>query len=89
MHIKILRDTPFDKAGSKMTLSDFRVKYSYISTDSVTDEELVKYLQIERAAVLCNNTSGNHTGKWFEVEDFSIDQINHLPNDFIRRCKIC
>lgn len=42
--IKVLKDTPFDKAGDELTISDFRLKYDYVCSKSVTNDELIKYL---------------------------------------------
>jgi len=45
--IKILKDTPFDKKDTFLSLSDFRFKYSYICTNNVPDNELIKFLKNE------------------------------------------
>jgi len=42
--IKILKDTPFNKAGDEIPISEFRLRYSYICTSNVTDKELSNYL---------------------------------------------
>ena len=39
--IKVLKDTPFDKAGTELSISDFRVNYNYICTNDVSDDDLI------------------------------------------------
>jgi len=41
--IKILKDTPFHKAGTQLSIIDFRAAYGWICTNSTTNEELIKY----------------------------------------------
>lgn len=39
--IKVLKDTPFNKAGTELSISDFRVNYNYICTNDVSDDDLI------------------------------------------------
>jgi hypothetical protein len=45
--IKILKDTPFDRANTELTIKDFRLKYNYICTNDTTDEQLIAFLKNE------------------------------------------
>lgn len=42
--IKVLKDTPFDKAGAELSASDFRLRYSYLVNPYNSDYFLVNYL---------------------------------------------
>jgi hypothetical protein len=60
--IRIIKDTPFDKVGTELTIHDFRSKYSYICTKNTTDEELICYLKHEYYNIF---------SLWFEVIETS------------------
>jgi hypothetical protein len=63
--IRIKKDTPFDKAGTMMSISDFRLKYGYICTKAVTDQELVDYiLQFQK------DPAGT-IDEWFEIVEIA------------------
>jgi hypothetical protein len=47
--IKILKDTPFDKANAELTIQNFRLKYNYLCTNNTTDIQLINYLRQEYA----------------------------------------
>lgn len=74
MKIRIKQDTPFDKAGSELSISEFKLKYGYICSKYVTDEELRDYLLF--CAV---QPVGNSPSRWFEV----VAPIDELPVDLI------
>ena len=46
MRIEILQDTPFDKKGTILSIKDFRLKYSYICTETVSESELFDYINL-------------------------------------------
>ena len=64
--IKILKDTPFDRAGTELSISDFRLKYSYVCSKDTPDSALIAYLKHEKILQDCYYTD-NATGNWFEV----------------------
>lgn len=64
--IKILNDSPFDFAGDELTISDFRLKYGYICSNDVTDEELIQYLR-EYQNNPVTRTRQQSVAGWFEV----------------------
>lgn len=72
--IKILKDTPFDRAGASLSISEFRLKYNYICSRDVTDEELIAYLQEA-------HTPGSPQGKMAEF--FTLDGIMLTPLELI------
>ena len=45
--IKILKDTPFHKAGVELSIIDFRSAYGWVCTSATTNEQLIKYLETE------------------------------------------
>jgi hypothetical protein len=47
MQIEILENTPFDKKGVFLSLKEFRLKYNYICTLGVNDEDLIHYLKTD------------------------------------------
>lgn len=64
--IKVLKDTPFDKAGTELSISDFRIKYNYICTNDVSNSKLIAYLKNEWE--LQNSYYSDSTiANWFEV----------------------
>lgn len=46
-NIKILKDTPFDKAGDVISISAFRAKYGYTCSTTTSDKDLVAYIEGE------------------------------------------
>lgn len=81
--IKILKDTPFDKKGTLLSIADFRLKYSYVCTKSTSDDDLVTYLRKERE--LYQLKGGLEViGQWFSVEKetFKVgDWVWHEQNE--------
>jgi hypothetical protein len=65
--IKVLKDTPFDSAGTELTLDDFRLKYSYICTNDVTNDGLINYIGS------WNKDTG--IGAFFALVDYPLDFI--------------
>ena len=64
--IKILKDTPFHKAGVELSIIDFRMAYGWICTTSTTNDELIKYIETEWKL----NQPRPHQkeiGDWFQV----------------------
>jgi len=74
--IKVLKDTPFDKADTVLRVSDFRLKYSYFFSGCVTDEEAVNYIKEWHAKNRHAYASG--IADWFDVVSEVI-----IPLDFI------
>lgn len=64
MNIKILKDTPFDKAGASIPISEFRLKYNYICSIDTTDEELINCLRSAQQGYPIGNMAA-----FFEVDD--------------------
>ena len=62
MKIKIKKETPFDKAGTVMSIKDFRLKYSYICVSKATDKELFDYINLFTLKPVENSI-----GDWFEA----------------------
>lgn len=80
IRIEILQDTPFDKKGTQLKIVDFRCKYGWICTNTTTNEELIKYLQIEWK--LASNQIREYQkqiGEWFKV----VELENLEPLSFI------
>ena len=46
MRIEILQDTPFDKKGTILSIKDFKLKYSYICAETVSESELFDYINL-------------------------------------------
>ena len=68
MKIKILKDTPFDIKGTVLTVGEFRLKYNYICSSTVKDEELFNYLKQEKE--LNNKMPHSHSiSEWFQPVD--------------------
>lgn len=66
--IKILKDTPFHRERTILSLVDFRAAYGWICTPSTTTEQLIKYLQTEWKLVENQHRSyQKFIGEWFEV----------------------
>lgn len=45
IRIKILKDTPFHKKDTKLTVDDFRADYNTICVSTVSNDELVEYIK--------------------------------------------
>lgn len=61
--IKVLKDTPFDKAGTKLSASDFRLRYSYLVNPYNSDDFLVNYL----TKGYKSDSHDVDLSQWFEV----------------------
>ena len=61
--IKILKDTPFDKANTILSTEDFRYKYSYLINTHNSDKFLAEYLS---KGYLKDHLDVN-LSEWFEV----------------------
>lgn len=73
--IRILKDTPFDVAGTEITLEQFKGRYRWVFTSSITNEEMIQYL-IEEYNCYLKYPIPNSVGSWFKVIDepkFKID----------------
>jgi len=64
--IKILKDTPFHKAGIELSIIDFRMAYGWICTASTTNDELIKYIETEWKLNQLNPYQ-KEIGDWFQV----------------------
>lgn len=66
--IKILKDTPFHRERTVLSLVDFRAAYSWICTASTTTEQLIKYLQTDWRLVENQKIPyQKNIGEWFQV----------------------
>jgi len=76
--IKILKDTPFHKSGTELSIPDFRAAYGWICTNTTTNEELVKYIESEWKF---NQTKPYQKaiGEWFQV----IEKFEEEPLCFV------
>lgn len=86
--IKILKDTPFHKEGSLLSIIDFRAAYGWICTSTTTDEELIKYIKTEWKTIWAtskppaNREYQLHIGEWFEiVEIFEEEPLVFVHED--------
>jgi hypothetical protein len=83
--IKILKDTPFHKADTELSIIDFRAAYGWICTNTTTNEQLIKYIESEHKTIW--NTSKPPAGKeyqlligeWFQV----IEKFEEEPLVFV------
>ena len=66
IRIKILKDTPFHKKDTKLTIEDFRAVYNWICVNSVSDEDLVKYIKDYTSHPQLKVAEGN-ISDWFGV----------------------
>lgn len=62
-NIKVLKDTPFDKRHTILSIEDFRKKYTYLINAHNTDSFLISYLQVGRK----NDSLDVDLTEWFEV----------------------
>lgn len=71
--IKIIKDTPFHKAGTELSIIDFRAAYGWICTPTTTNEELIKYIKTEHKTLWstskppANREYQLYIGEWFKV----------------------
>jgi hypothetical protein len=65
--IKILKDTPFHRAGNELTIDEFKVIYAQICSQSATDDELLNYIEQEWDCQNKGKLSTNQIGDWFKV----------------------
>lgn len=79
--IKILKDTPFHKAGVELSVVDFRAAYGWICTSTTSNDQLIKYLESEW---LLNQPKEyqKHIGEWFQViEKFELEPLVFIHED--------
>lgn len=69
--IKILKDTPWDVAGTELTISDFRLKYGYICTRDIPDSELIGYIKQWNSHPILSQTSKYCISDWFKVVEYA------------------
>jgi len=71
--IKIIKDTPFHKAGTELSIIDFRAAYGWICTPTTTNEELIKYIETGHKNIWstskppANREYQLYIGDWFKV----------------------
>lgn len=71
--IKIIKDTPFHKAGTELSIIDFRAAYGWICTPTTTNEELIKYIETGHKNLWstskppANREYQLYIGDWFKV----------------------
>jgi len=63
--IKILKDTPFDKNGTILSIQDFKLKYSYICNKYATNDEIINYISGKPPII----------NEFFEIVDYPLDFI--------------
>jgi len=80
--IKILKDTPWDKAGDKLSLSDFRLKYGYLCLKDTTDGEIIQYLKEWSTVPVKIKHHQNNPAEWFEVVE-EPEKLTEPPLQFI------
>lgn len=86
--IKIIKDTPFHKAGAELSIIDFRAAYGWICTSTTTNEELIKYIETEHKNVWSTSKSPidreyqSYIGNWFQViEKFETEPLVFVHED--------
>lgn len=86
--IKIIKDTPFHKAGTELSIIDFRAAYGWICTPTTTNEELIKYIETAHKNVwstsklLANREYQLYIGDWFQViEKFETEPLVFVHED--------
>jgi len=81
--IKILKDTPFHRAGTELSIIDFRAAYGWICTNSTTNEELIKYLDTEwKLQNKQHHEFQKQIGDWFQViEKFELEPLVFVHED--------
>lgn len=77
IRVKILRETPFDKIGAELKISDFRLKYGYICSKDVSNAELISYLLQEEAL----NKRNLVKDMWFEVIEIAVLPLAFIHED--------
>lgn len=77
--IKILKDTPWDKAGTELSIGAFRLKYGYICTRDVSDEDLIHYMKDFKSHPILSQTQGVCVSEWFEL----IEECTFNVGDFV------
>lgn len=73
--IRILKDTPFDLANTEMLVNEFRMKYGYICSDDVSDDDLIDYLETYKSYPALSQTTKYIVSDWFSV-------VEMLENNF-------
>jgi len=75
--IKILKDTPFDRTSTMLSITEFREKYRYLINSDNSDEFVVHYL----TSGYLNDYLGTELNKWFEVVE--IPENNFRVGDWV------
>lgn len=65
--IKILKDTPFDLTDTEMSINEFRMKYGYICSNDVSDDDLIDYLETYKSYPALSQTTRYIVADWFGV----------------------
>ena len=79
--IKILKDTPFHSAGTELNIQDFRAAYGWICTNSTTNDQLIKYLEVEWKFNQVKPYQKD-IGDWFQVvEKFEEEPLCFVHED--------
>ncbi len=86
--IKIIKDTPFHKAGTELSIIDFRAAYGWICTPTTTNEELIKYIETGHKNIWstskppANREYQLYIGDWFQViEKFETEPLVFVHED--------
>jgi len=83
--IKILKDTPFHRAGEELNIIDFRAAYGWVCTPSTTNEDFIKYIETGHKTIWAtskpptNREYQLHIGEWFKV----IEKFEEEPLCFV------
>jgi hypothetical protein len=78
--IKILKDTPFDIAGTILSIYDFKLKYSYICTNNVTHKELFDYIKSYKVYPVLAQTQKYTISDWFEAIEMEEEEFPEDPH---------
>lgn len=65
--VKVIRTTPFDPAGTVLSMQDFRLKYSYLFMSYVSDIELIEHLREWTKNPVPEFNGGANPGNSFKI----------------------
>ena len=65
--IKILKDTPFHKEHTILSLLDFRAAYGWMFTSSTTNDQIVKYFQTKEGLSIHPREYQKQIHNWFDI----------------------
>lgn len=77
--IKILKDTPFDIAGTILSIYNFKLKYGYIYTNNATHKELFDYIKACKVYPTLAQTQKYPISDWFEAIEMEEEEFPEKP----------